>query len=65
MRPTPGRYFARAPRATAQANLWFDINPGRRALGKLDTATERSRSTDAGKHVSGGRRVTIDVDGRG
>src|SRR5437762_1238001 len=22
-------------------NLWFDINPGRRALGKLDTATEK------------------------
>jgi streptogramin lyase len=47
-------------------NLWFDINPGRRALGKLDTATEKITiyQTPASMAPVGGA-VTIDVDGKG
>ena len=47
-------------------NLWFDINPGRRALGKLDTATEKITiyQTPADMSPVGGA-VTIDVDGKG
>ena len=50
----------------AQGNFWFDINPGRRALGKLDTATEKITvyQTPASMAPVGGA-VTIDVDGRG
>ena len=47
-------------------NLWFDINPGRRALGKLDTATEKItiyQTTESMAPVGGA--VTIDVDGKG
>jgi virginiamycin B lyase len=47
-------------------NLWFDINPGRRALGKLDTATEGFTiyQTPAEMAPLGGA-VTIDIDGKG
>jgi streptogramin lyase len=47
-------------------NLWFDVNPGRRALGKLDTATEKITiyQTPEGMAPVGGA-VTIDVDGKG
>ena len=47
-------------------NLWFDVNPGRRALGKLDTATEKITiyQTPADMAPVGGA-VTIDVDGNG
>jgi streptogramin lyase len=47
-------------------NLWFDVNPGRRALGKLDTATEKFSiyQTPEGMAPLGGA-VTIDVDGKG
>ncbi|HYS91024.1 MAG TPA: carboxypeptidase regulatory-like domain-containing protein, partial [Bradyrhizobium sp.] len=47
-------------------NLWFDVNPGRRALGKLDTATEKITiyQTPEGMSPVGGA-VTIDVDGKG
>src|SRR4051812_4431572 len=47
-------------------NLWFDINPGRRALGKLDTATDTITvyQTPADMAPVGGA-VTIDVDGKG
>jgi len=47
-------------------NLWFDVNPGRRALGKLDTRTERITiyQTPADMAAVGGA-VTIDVDGKG
>jgi len=47
-------------------NLWFDINPGRRALGKLDAATEKItiyQTPDSMAPVGGA--VTIDVDGKG
>jgi streptogramin lyase len=47
-------------------NLWFDINPGRRALGKLDTATEKFTiyQTPEGMAPLGGA-VTVDIDGKG
>ena len=50
----------------AAGNFWFDINPGRRALGKLDTATEKITiyQTPASMDPVGGA-VTIDVDGKG
>jgi streptogramin lyase len=49
-----------------EGNFWFDINPGRRALGKLDTATEKITiyQTPASMSPVGGA-VTIDVDGKG
>jgi streptogramin lyase len=47
-------------------NLWFDVNPGRRALGKLDTTTDKISiyQTPEGMSPLGGA-VTIDVDGKG
>jgi streptogramin lyase len=47
-------------------NLWFDVNPGRRALGKLDVATEKITiyQTPEGMAPVGGA-VTVDVDGKG
>jgi len=47
-------------------NLWFDVNPGRRALGKLVTATEKIEiyQTPEGMAPLGGA-VTVDVDGKG
>jgi streptogramin lyase len=47
-------------------NLWFDVNPGRRALGKLDTATEKIAiyQTPEGMAPLGGA-VTLDIDGKG
>ena len=47
-------------------NLWFDINPGRRALGKLDTRTERITIYQTPETMAPvGGAVTIDVDGKG
>src|SRR5258708_32197889 len=47
-------------------NLWFDINPGRRALGKLDTATEKITLYQTPESMApGGGAVTIDEDGKG
>jgi streptogramin lyase len=50
----------------AAGNFWFDIDPGRRALGKLDTATDKITvyQTPADMAPVGGA-VTIDVDGKG
>jgi streptogramin lyase len=47
-------------------NLWFDVNPGRRALGKLDVAAEKFSiyQTPEGMAPLGGA-VTIDIDGKG
>ena len=47
-------------------NFWFDINTGRRGLGKLDTATEKITvyQTPADMSPLGGA-VTMDVDGKG
>jgi len=47
-------------------NLWFDVNPGRRALGKLDTATDRIMIYQTPPEMAPlGGAVTIDVDGKG
>ena len=47
-------------------NLWFDINPGRRALGKLDTASEKITIYQTPPEMAPvGGAVTIDVDGKG
>ena len=56
----------------AQGNLWFDINPGRRSLGKLTPAAGKPASA-AELHVYPtpdsmsplGGAVTVDVDGKG
>jgi streptogramin lyase len=47
-------------------NLWFDVNPGRRALGKLDTTTEKIAIYQTPPEMAPlGGAVTVDVDGKG
>jgi len=47
-------------------NLWFDVNPGRRALGKLDTATDKISIYQTPPEMTPlGGAVTVDVDGKG
>jgi streptogramin lyase len=50
----------------ADGNFWFDVNPGRRALGKLDTRSDTITvyQTPADMSPVGGA-VTMDVDGKG
>ena len=47
-------------------NFWFDVNPGRRALGKLDVKTDviSIYQTPSAMSPLGGA-VTMDVDGKG
>ncbi len=50
----------------AAGNFWFDIDPGRRAIGKIDTATEKITIYQTPESMSPvGGAVTIDVDGKG
>ena len=50
----------------ADGNFWFDVNPGRRALGKLDVATEKISIYQTPPDMSPlGGAVTMDVDGKG
>ena len=50
----------------AEGNLWFDINPGRRGLGKLETKTEKNTVYQTPNTMSPlGGAVTMDVDGKG
>ncbi len=50
----------------AQGNFWFDVNPGRRALGKLDVATDTITIYQTPESMSPlGGAVTMDVDGKG
>ena len=50
----------------AEGNFWFDINPGRRALGKLDVKTDRITVYQTPSTMSPlGGAVTMDVDGKG
>jgi streptogramin lyase len=50
----------------AEGNFWFDVNPGRRALGKLDVATEKISIYQTPPDMSPlGGAVTMDVDGKG
>ena len=47
-------------------NFWFDINPGRRSLGKLDVKTEKITVYQTPQNMSPlGGAVTMDVDGKG
>jgi len=49
-----------------EGNFWFDVDPGRRSLGKVDPKTEKITvySTPTNMSPLGGA-VTIDVDGKG
>jgi streptogramin lyase len=50
----------------ARGNFWFDVNPGRRSLGKLDTATQKITVYQTPSTMSPlGGAVTMDVDGKG
>jgi len=47
-------------------DFWFDVNPGRRALGKLETKTEKISVYQTPSTMSPlGGAVTMDVDGKG
>jgi virginiamycin B lyase len=50
----------------ANGDFWFDVNPGRRALGKLETKTEKISVYQTPSTMSPlGGAVTMDVDGKG
>ena len=50
----------------ANGDFWFDINPGRRSLGKLETKTEKISVYETPPPMSPlGGAVTMDVDGKG
>ena len=50
----------------AQGNFWFDVNPGRRSLGRLDTASQKITVYETPSTMSPlGGAVTMDVDGKG
>jgi len=47
-------------------DFWFDVNPGRRSLGKLDTKTQKITVYETPKDMTPlGGAVTMDVDGKG
>ena len=47
-------------------NFWFDVNPGRRALGKLDVASDNITIYQTPSSMSPlGGAVTMDIDGKG
>jgi len=49
-----------------EGNFWFDVNPGRRSLGKLDPKTEKIDVYMTPSNMSPlGGAVTVDVDGKG
>jgi len=49
-----------------EGNFWFDVNPGRRGLGKLETKTEKITVYQTPSTMSQlGGAVTMDVDGKG
>jgi virginiamycin B lyase len=63
-----GKYASTAHGLTRDGNgdLWFDVNPGRRSLGKLDTKTEKISVYETPSTMSPlGGAVTMDVDGKG
>jgi len=52
--------------ADAEGNFWFDVNPGRRSLGKLDVKSEKITVYQTPQNMSPlGGAVTMDVDGKG
>ena len=63
-----GKYAATAHGVTRDGNgdLWFDVNPGRRSLGKLEAKTEKISVYETPPPMSPlGGAVTMDVDGKG
>jgi streptogramin lyase len=63
-----GAYAATAHGITRDGNgdLWFDVNPGRRSLGKLEVKTEKINVYETPAPMSPlGGAVTLDVDGKG
>jgi streptogramin lyase len=49
-----------------QGNLWFDVNPGRRSLGKVEPETGRITVFPTPESMTPlGGAVTVDVDGKG
>jgi streptogramin lyase len=63
-----GRYASTAHGLTRDPNgdLWFDVNPGRRSLGKLEAKTEKISVYETPAPMSPlGGAVTMDVDGKG
>jgi virginiamycin B lyase len=50
----------------SEGNLWFDVDPGRRSLGKFDPKTEKITVYTTPNNMSPlGGAVTLDVDGKG
>ena len=50
----------------AEGNFWFDVNPGRRSLGKLDPKAEKITVYQTPQNMSPlGGAVTLDIDGKG
>jgi streptogramin lyase len=63
-----GAFASTAHGLTRDGNgdLWFDVNPGRRSLGKLETKTEKVSVYETPAPMSPlGGAVTLDVDGKG
>jgi len=63
-----GKFAATAHGLTRDANgdFWFDVDPGRRSLGKLETRTEKISVYETPAPMSPlGGAVTLDVDGKG
>ncbi|HWN51062.1 MAG TPA: carboxypeptidase regulatory-like domain-containing protein [Xanthobacteraceae bacterium] len=63
-----GKFASTAHGLTRDANgdLWFDVNPGRRSLGKLEVKTEKISVYETPEPMSPlGGAVTLDVDGKG
>jgi virginiamycin B lyase len=63
-----GKFAATAHGLTRDGNgdLWFDVNPGRRSLGKLEVKTEKISVYETPEPMSPlGGAVTMDVDGKG
>jgi virginiamycin B lyase len=49
-----------------EGNFWFDVDTGRRGLGKMDTKTEKITVYQSPNNMSPlGGAVTLDVDGKG
>ena len=47
-------------------NIWFDVNPGRRSLGKLEPKTGKITVYPTPDNMTPlGGAVTVDVDGKG
>jgi streptogramin lyase len=63
-----GKFAATAHGLTrdGDGDLWFDVNPGRRSLGKLDVKSEKISVYETPEPMSPlGGAVTLDVDGKG